>query len=440
MTSLTKTLALLSAIPFATAATLDDTLAELRESLVYGKPSAMVRLRYETVDQDGLNPAIRHDAYAATMRAAFGYETKPFHGFSFFGEYEGVFAFNDHYNDTVNGKTQYPTVADPEDVELNQAWGRYAPGYLPRTSVTVGRQEINLDNQRYVGAVGWRQNWQSFDAVVAKSSWYQPVSVTYAYLDHVHRIFSNNNIAQGDFDLEDSHLLNIAWKAPVGTLTGYAYLVGFDKNLSGLTAGQTTTARGVLNQSSQTYGARFTGSQTLNEDWNALYAAEYAHQSDYGEQGLFQIDADYYLLEAGASWRNIALKGGREALGGSGTVGDKFTTPLATLHAFNGWADLFLTTPDNGLIDDYVSLGGPIPDTLPVVGKVLDGLTAQIAYHRFTSDSNDKHYGDEWDALLQYAVKRFDPKLIVGTKYAYYQADDSFVDTRKLWLYTQYSF
>jgi hypothetical protein len=34
-----------------------------------------------------------------------------------------------------------------------------------------------------------------------------------------------------------------------------------------------------------------------------------------------------------------------------------FTTPLATLHKFQGWADKFLTTPVNGLADLYVNAG-----------------------------------------------------------------------------------
>ena len=33
-----------------------------------------------------------------------------------------------------------------------------------------------------------------------------------------------------------------------------------------------------------------------------------------------------------------------------------FNTPLATLHAFNGWADRFLTTPVKGLADTNIKL------------------------------------------------------------------------------------
>ncbi|MGL1204265.1 alginate export family protein, partial [Vibrio parahaemolyticus] len=33
-----------------------------------------------------------------------------------------------------------------------------------RSTITVGRQRITLDDQRWVGNAGWRQNEQRFDA------------------------------------------------------------------------------------------------------------------------------------------------------------------------------------------------------------------------------------------------------------------------------------
>ncbi len=173
------TLVALAFAPFAgsaAAATVDDTLSELRESLAYGKTSVFLRYRYEEVDQETL-ATTRHDGRAATSRVAIGYETKPFHGLSVFGQFEGVFANVKNYNSgtpastAANGRTFDAAVLDPEGSELNQAWVKYAPGYAPRTAVKAGRQEIVLDNQRFVGNVAWRQNWQSFDAVTLTSSY-----------------------------------------------------------------------------------------------------------------------------------------------------------------------------------------------------------------------------------------------------------------------------
>ena len=53
-----------------------------------------------------------------------------------------------------------------------------------------------------------------------------------------------------------------------------------------------------------------------------------------------------------------------------------FRTPLATLHAFNGWADLFLDTPPDGLSDIYVRGG------LDIAKWVIDAR-----FHSFRSDA-----------------------------------------------------
>ena len=70
---------------------------------------------------------------------------------------------NDNYNDGLNGKTRYPVIADPDNTELNQLYVMYAPSAAIR--LTLGRQRINYDNQRFFGASSWRQNEQTFDAL-----------------------------------------------------------------------------------------------------------------------------------------------------------------------------------------------------------------------------------------------------------------------------------
>ena len=79
-------------------------------------------------------------------------------------------------------------------------------------------------------------------------------------------------------------------------------------------------------------------------------------------------------------------------LGGDGET--SFQTPLATKHAFNGWADKFLlATPANGLVDAY----------LTATGKVA-GIKLLATYHMFSSDEGGDDYGSELDLL---AVKKF---------------------------------
>ena len=130
------------------------------------KPAAFVtvhadiRYRLEFVDQQG----IAKDAAASTLRLRTSLQTAEWNGLSAVVEGEAILAIGkERFNDTINGRTQYPVVADPEDILLNQAYIRWKPDR--RIEVTAGRQAVNLDNQRWIGSVGWRQNDQTLDAV-----------------------------------------------------------------------------------------------------------------------------------------------------------------------------------------------------------------------------------------------------------------------------------
>jgi len=111
------------------------------------KPQLDARLRWETVDQDG----IADDADAVTFRLRAGVEWVA-SDWSLLVEGEATAALRESYDSGINGKTKYPIVADPENIELNRLQARYRG--LPKTLITLGRQRINLDDQRFVGAVG----------------------------------------------------------------------------------------------------------------------------------------------------------------------------------------------------------------------------------------------------------------------------------------------
>src|SRR3546814_387114 len=96
-------------------------------------------MRYENVDQDG----ILEKADALTIRARAGFELGLSKDFSFLVEGEGTLALNEDYNSGANGKTMFPIVADPENIELNRIQLQYMG--IAGTVLTVGRQRINLD-------------------------------------------------------------------------------------------------------------------------------------------------------------------------------------------------------------------------------------------------------------------------------------------------------
>jgi len=388
------------------------------------KPIIDARLRYENVDQTG----IVNDADAVTLRLLAGGEiTKG--RFSLLGEAEGTLAINEDYNSTSNGKTSFPVVADPENVEINRLQLQYKS---KATTATLGRQRINLDDQRFVGSVGWRQNEQTFDAARFEYTGVKglKIDMTYAWSDRT--IFGHDGIGANPRYVDgDNVFANVSYKFKVGTLTGFAYLV--DQEYPVLVA--------LARKSSQTYGAHFAGAMPLSKKVKLSYAASYARQMD-DKNNPVSYEADYGAAELGLEAYGFKLTGGYELLGSdasaTGIVGGyAFQTPYATLHKFNGWADKFLTTPPTGLQDYYAGLAY----TVPKIGK-MGPLVASFVFHRFDSDRNSIHYGDEYDAQLSLKLTKRTTALI---KYADYERKGiaSFTgdaDTKKLWLEIGYAF
>jgi len=397
-----------TALSLAMAATpsLADELGgpvSLAEGVTFD-PILAARLRYEMVDQ----AALPDNADALTLRARAGGELKA-SGFSLLAEAEGTLALSEDYNDTLpgNGVEPFPVVADPDNLELN----RLQISYLKAgTGVTVGRQRIILDNARFVGNVGWRQNEQTYDAVRGQAKLGVIVlDATYAISQRtVFGVDSPNEHFDGDFVL-----LNGGVDLPVVDAKAFAYWLDYDTRLA---------------FSSQTYGVLATAAVDIPALGKLNALASYATQSDYGANPL-SYRADYYNLQAGLTLFGFSAVAGYEELGSDDGLA-AFQTPLATLHAFNGWADLFLTTPASGLRDYYAGISRPIG--VPY----LPGLKADLTYHEFDSDFGGLDYGSEWDASLGF---RLGPVNLLA-KYANYDAAGFAVDSEKFWLQAELGF
>lgn len=387
--------------------------------LTDGALTGQVRYRFEYVDQNGPAP-VRKTAKASTVRANLGYKTGLYQGFQ--GYLEGQLVQHigtQSFNDSINGRTNYPLVADPDSAELNQAWVSWAG--LPGAEIKAGRQGLNLDNQRFIGTVDWRQNDQTFDAVQATYSGIKDTELQYAYLWQVNRVFGNRSSVGRTGS--DSHLvhLNHKWFDWLNT-TAYAYLLDLDK---------------LGSSSSQTYGLRITGTQPLASAWSLLYEAEWAHQRDYGKNPV-TFDKNYYHASPALKGHGLTARLGFEQLGGDGR--NAFQTPLATLHKFNGWADKFLTTPANGLRDYYVSAAYEFSG----IGKWIDGTEVTAAFHGFTGVKRGE-YGNETNLSIGRTFKLPEQShlktLSVMLKFADYEADDRpYTDTKKVWVQTAVNF
>ncbi|WP_240616724.1 alginate export family protein [Sphingorhabdus sp. YGSMI21] len=365
------------------------------------------RLAYEHVDQ----PVTSADSL--TLRTRAGLELASDIGLSFLVESEATLGIINDYNDTNagNGVEPFSVVADPENIELNRIQLKFAK--KDKGSLTVGRQRINIDDQRFVGSVGWRQNEQTFDAISASVTALKPLTLEATYAISQRTIFGADAGAREAFD-GDLIFLGAGVKAGPVNLKGFAYLLDFD-------AGQPVS----LN-SSATYGLRATAKLPVSKGFTLNLAGSYAVQKDYKDNpGNYSVD--YIAGSVGTSFSGFGLTLGYESLGAD-RAGNRFQTPLATLHKFNGWADVFLSTPPAGLEDRYVSLSKKV--------NLLGGITASAAYHDFRSDVGSIKYGTEFDAALNFKVSIFS----VGLKYADYDAANYGVDTEKFWLRLGYSF
>ncbi|MDO8902333.1 MAG: hypothetical protein Q7V15_13380 [Phenylobacterium sp.] len=364
------------------------------------------RLRQESVDQSGLN----NSASALTLRTRLGFETAPWKGARFLIEGENIVALSDEYNSTTNGKLTYPIVPDPETTELNRlqvAWSG------DRAAAAVGRQRIILGSARFVGNVGFRQNEQTFDAARLDFKPIPDLALTYVYVDRVQRIFGDDH-PQGDWR-SDSHLAQADWKPAWGQVTLHGEWLDFANAPA---------------QSSATLGMALRMERSLSPDGlKGSLEAAYARQADYGGNPA-DFDLDYAALTLGLRQKDIWASIGVERLDGDGRRG--FATPLATLHAFQGWADVFLTTPPDGVQDLNAKVGA----TLKPTGFPPIRLSA--AAHRFTTPEGGADYGTELDLV---ASAQLTKHLAFETKLAWFEGDrPGYGDRTKIWVSLDYRY
>lgn len=368
--------------------------------------SAQLRYRHEAVD----DAAFARDAVADTLRLRLGYLRSLPHGFSAFAEAEAVAELGERFNSGANGETAYPGVADARALEVNQAWLRWQGEHL---AATLGRQRINLDNQRHVGAVGWRQNEQTFDALWLEARPAAAWSLRYGWLGRVHRVAGDEAIDPLARERRlATHLVHAAWSGTPGTVAGYGYWHE-DRDLAAA--------------STRTLGLRWTGTRAIDAA-SFGWTLDVARQRDYARNPQ-HVDARYWLAEPSLAIRGLTWKVGWEHLGGDGHTA--FQTPLATLHAFNGWADKFVVTPANGLEDRYASVSGAFGR-----GRLQGKLGWTLAWHDFDADRGGGAYGREWDASLSFPVLTNVAGLL---KFADYRSDGFARDTRKLWLQIEWT-
>lgn len=202
-------------------------------------------------------------------------------------------------------------------------------------------------------------------------------------------------------------------------LTGYGYLIGSSGN---------------------TYGAMATGKAGF-----LSYIAEAATQQDAtlenNAMGKPSVDAMYYRGDLSTVYNGFVFGLAYESLGEADGNSHGFTTPLATLHKWQGFADVFLGYTGGstafGLNDAY----GKIGYVGSKYGKVFG------FYHDFSAKetlaANTEDAGSEIDFLYTYD---FSKKLGFLAKAAFFTGESNSViktahnDVDRYWVQLDYKF
>lgn len=408
----------LSAMAILSLASVGTTALSADEGfslLSNAKFNGEVRPRYENVT---VEDSTKKDADAFTVRATIGLEANLLGVDGLSMKVDGTTVQTlgatryDNNPSAALGDSGYEVVADPEHTRLTQGYLQYKLG---KTAAKVGRQIVNLDNQRFIGSVDWRQMMQSVDAAVISDSTVDNLTLVGAYVWGIKGITNIPTVDTNSIILNGSYKINDMFK-----VTAYDYMLSSVHDTIGLAlTGDIPAAGAKIN-----------------------YRAEYASQGDASQDTAngakdVQANAHYYNLDALANISGIIVGAGYEVLSGtSGTDGKTaFSTPLATLHKFNGWADKFLATPTGGLCDASVTLGYGAAG----LGK------ATVTYHDFKTDktmSGNSDLGSEWDVMYTNDIPGI-KGLNALAKAAYFQGGDIATynkDVSKLWLQLDYKF
>ncbi len=391
--------------------------SSLAEAAASGSPLTSFRLRNEQVRQDGK----ADDANALTLRSLVGWQTAPFHDVSIGAQLINVAVFDNDYDNRDKGLPQpgrgsFPVIADPDYTGVNQLYADWTG--MRNTRLRAGRQSVKLDNVRFVGNVEFRQVMQVFDGISVENKGLLPDTTVFAA--HFSQVTQVSTLRQ---DTAIS-IVNARYRiSPTENLVGYGYLVGWD-------------AAALQPTSTRTVGVRLDGARPVAPDWKLQYTAEYAKQDPYKE-GAASIDSYYGRLGGGLQYGGWFARIDQEILSSNNGL-SAFQTPLGTNHLFQGWADLFLVTPNAGMRDTFVTVGGKRGEF---------ALLAEL--HRFGSDrrfataggGSGKHYGDEIDLAATWTRGKWMGRI----EYARFREADPLAgarkrDTDKLWLTGMMSF
>ncbi len=381
------------------------------------KVKGQIRPRFENVD-DGSATTANANAYTARTKLSATADLLGVDGLTATIGGIAVSNFGAHgYNNAgstvyTDGTLPYSVVKDPQDAMISNAEINYT---VNNTTLHAGRGQVNLDNQRFIGTVGWRQLERSYDSLFVANNSIKNLSVLAAWVYGYAGVTNTTTVDTNTVLLHAAYTI-----MPELKVTAYDYMIA---------------------NTHDTYGIALTGK--INAGPAKLnYRAEYAGQGDATMEKGTQVagvtgkaDADYYNFDLGANINGILAGVNYEVFSGANGTETNFTTPLATGHKFNGWADV-ASSANGGLIDTNVRLGYKAPG----FGKLL------AVYHDFKADVATAAIGDDKGSELDLVYVNKIPGVnnLKGlVKYANFskgKVAGTTNDVQKVWVGLDYKF
>ncbi len=381
-----------------------------------------IRPRYEHVTVDN---SPKDDANALTVRTAVTVKLKSLFGVKGFNgliEAANVGALIDDYSPQ---KPNYELVADPPITRFSQFAVTYTKD---KTTFIGGRVYVTIDDHRFIGNVLWRQMYQSFGVLAVSTKAVKNFNILLA------GIYERKGITDA---------LNADWRLDKMPIV-------LDVNYSAHKSLRIKAFAYMITDVHDTFGLKASGKIKLG-DLKLSYLGEYAMQdSPYALDNASNnpdIDANYYRLSIGAYSQGFFGNVMYTHFDGKDTGEDKgFSTPLATLHKFDGWADVLLAGAGNGFDYGMNEIAFTIGYKKPDFGNIM------LVYLIFRSDMEPadpavgKDIGKELD--FQY-TKKLTKHLSFLAKAAFYKADDGYFtggnlkgnhDVTKYWLQLNYTY
>jgi len=359
------------------------------------KPNLEIRPRYEYVDEKNNN---LKSANALTTRISIGLNLKYlFHikNLETYLETTGVFATINNYSPE---NTKYELVPDPVNTRFTQIYIKYK---LNKTNFFIGRKFVIIDDHRFIGNVGWRQMPQSFGVIAISDNTVENLNFLIA------GIYERKGITNS---------LNTYWE-----FGKWPLILDVNYKVSNLLKIKVFSY--LITDIHNTYGIKLSGKYKFNY-LNANYIFEYTKQTDpYKIDNLKikpDIDTNYYRFGLNTNIQKWIIGLEYTHFGDKNGKDKGFSTPLATLHAFDGWSDTLLQGGANGF--DY-----GLNEYKLTIGyknvKYGKFLVSYLIFKSYKSQPTGRNIGTEIDLLY---TKNLTKRLSLLLKSAFYDGNNGY--------------